>query len=192
MPSNDDPAAPRAAVTPYGLNHVVLNVRDMEESHQFWTEIVGLRQVGELHPSPRLPNPPKMRFYSGDRGGKTHHHDLALVENPTLLRPAAERTIASLPPAIHHIAIALPTRDAWLRQIAFLRSRGVAFTRRINHGMTHSLYIRDPNGYEVELLYELPREVWEGDIDAALNWLEPVVDGDARGDFGREEPNQHE
>ena len=187
MPSNDDdPAVSGAAVTPYGLNHVVLNVRDMEESHQFWTGIVGLRQVGELHPSARLPNPPKMRFYSGDRGGKTHHHDLALVENPTLLR------IASVPLAIHHIAIALPTRDAWLRQITFLRSRGVAFTRRINHGMTRSLYIRDPNGYEVELLYELPRQLWEGDIDAALNWLEPVVDGDVVGDFGREEPNQHE
>ena len=38
--------------------------------------------------------------------------------------------------------------------------------------MTHSLYISDPNGYGVELLYELPREVWEGDIDAALNYLE--------------------
>ncbi len=35
--------------------------------------------------------------------------------------------------------------------------------------MTHSLYIRDPNGYSVELLYELPRETWEGDINAALN-----------------------
>jgi catechol 2,3-dioxygenase len=30
--------------------------------------------------------------------------------------------------------------------------------------MTHSLYIRDPNGYSVELLYELPREVWEGNV----------------------------
>jgi catechol 2,3-dioxygenase len=38
--------------------------------------------------------------------------------------------------------------------------------------MTHSLYIHDPNGYGVELLYELPREVWEGDIDGALNHAE--------------------
>ena len=40
--------------------------------------------------------------------------------------------------------------------------------------MTHSLYINDPNGYGVELLYELPREVWEGDIDAALNFAVQV------------------
>ncbi len=38
--------------------------------------------------------------------------------------------------------------------------------------MTHSVYINDPNGYGVEVLYELPRELWEGDIDAGLNYLE--------------------
>ncbi len=32
--------------TPVGLNHLVLNVRNMDESHQFWTEIVGFKQVG--------------------------------------------------------------------------------------------------------------------------------------------------
>jgi catechol 2,3-dioxygenase len=36
--------------------------------------------------------------------------------------------------------------------------------------MTHSVYIHDPNGYGVELLYELPRESWENDIDGALNY----------------------
>ena len=29
------------AVTPVGLNHLVLNVRNLEESHKFWTEIIG-------------------------------------------------------------------------------------------------------------------------------------------------------
>ena len=47
--------------------------------------------------------------------------------------------------------------------------------------MTHSLYIHDPNGYGVELLYELPREVWEGDIDAALNYSEGAADRGRRG-----------
>ena len=35
-------------VTPRGINHLVLNVRDIEESHRFWTEVVGFRQVGHL------------------------------------------------------------------------------------------------------------------------------------------------
>jgi catechol 2,3-dioxygenase len=161
-------------VTPVGLNHLVLNVRDLEESHRFWTEIVGFKQVGELKPSPTRPNPPKMRFYSGDHGdGALSHHDIALVENPGLPPPPAEWSM-DVPCAIGHIAVTLPSREAWLRQLAFLQERGVKFDRRIDHGMTHSLYIHDPNGYGVELLYELPREVWEGDIDAALNFAEQL------------------
>jgi catechol 2,3-dioxygenase len=191
-----DHPAPAAAVTPYGLNHLVLNVRDIEESHRFWTEIIGFRQVGELHPTAQRPNPPKMRFYSGDRGGATHHHDIALVENRSLPPPPEDWRMFGMPLAVNHIAIALPGREAWLKQLAFLKSRGVRFERRVNHGMTHSLYIRDPNGYGIELLYELPREVWEGDIDAALNWLEPLPsEGEAALEdrteglpvFGREE-----
>jgi catechol 2,3-dioxygenase len=163
------------AVTPVGLNHLVLNVRNLEESHAFWTEIVGFKQVGELKPAPTRPNPPKMRFYSGDRGGDTmSHHDLALVENPNLPPPPAEWAMVDMPCAISHIAVTLPNRESWLRQLAYLRERGVKFDRRVDHGMTHSLYIHDPNGYGVELLYELPREVWEGDIDAALNFAEPL------------------
>lgn len=163
-----------AAVTPSGLNHLVLNVRDLEESHRFWTEIVGFKQVGELKESPTRPNPPKMRFYSGDHNGSMNHHDVALVENKELPAPPADWAMFGAPCAINHIAITLPSREAWLQHLAYLQARGVKFNRRVDHGMTHSLYINDPNGYGVELLYELPREVWEGDIDAALNYARTV------------------
>jgi catechol 2,3-dioxygenase len=154
-------------VAPSGLNHLVINVRDLEESHKFWTEVLGFTQVGELQGRPSgAPKRGTMRFYSGDHGGgRMNHHDIALVETPSLPPPSADAPAT----AISHIAITLPNRDAWLQQLAFLQSRGVAFDRRVEHGMTHSLYIRDPNGYSVELLYELPREVWEGDIQSALN-----------------------
>jgi catechol-2,3-dioxygenase len=36
--------------------------------------------------------------------------------------------------------------------------------------MTHSVYLHDPNGHGIELLCELPREMWEKDIDGALNY----------------------
>jgi catechol-2,3-dioxygenase len=163
------------AVTPVGLNHLVLNVRNLEESHKFWTDIIGFKQVGELKPSPTRPDPPKMRFYSGDHGGGAmSHHDLALIENPNLPPPPAEWSMVGTSCAISHIAVTLPSREAWLSQLAFLQERGVKFDRRVDHGMTHSLYIHDPNGYGVELLYELPREVWEGDIDSALNFAEQL------------------
>jgi catechol 2,3-dioxygenase len=195
--TSDTPVAPAQAVTPRGINHLVLNVRSMEESHRFWTELLGFRQVGELKPTPQRPNPPKMRFYSGDRGGAyTHHHDIALVENPNVPEPPREWSMFGPALAVNHIAITLPDRESWQRQLAFLQSRGVKFHRRVEHGMTHSLYISDPNGYGVELLYDLPTEVWEGDIDAALNYVKvlPTEGAEALDDrtegipsFGRRE-----
>ncbi|MGH7042750.1 MAG: VOC family protein [Acetobacteraceae bacterium] len=157
------PPVPDRAVIPTGLNHVVINVRNLEESHRFWADLIGLRPVGEVPAGLGGVRRGRIRFYSGLRDGQLHHHDVALVETPDLPPPGAG------PSAIGHIALALADRAAWLAQLAFLHDRGVAFERRVEHGMTHSVYIRDPNGYGVELLYELPRAVWEGDIDAALN-----------------------
>lgn len=152
-------------VTPFGINHIVINVRDIEESHRFWTEMLGLRQVGEFKAQAAgVPRRGTMRFYSGLRDGKLHHHDVALIENRDLPPPDASR-----PSPIAHIAFALANREAWLRQLAFLQRNGIKFERRVEHGITHSVYFRDPNGYGIELLYELPREAWEGDLDAALN-----------------------
>jgi catechol 2,3-dioxygenase len=160
-------------VSAVGINHVVLNVRDIEESHRFWTEVAGFQKVGELKATEKRPNPPKMRFYSGDHGdGALSHHDLALVENKDLPAPPKEWSMFGMPSAVNHIAVAFPSREAWLQHIEYLQDNGVKFNRRVDHGMTHSVYINDPNGYGVEILYELPREVWEGDIDGALNFAE--------------------
>jgi len=66
----DFPTAPDGAQRPTGLNHVVLNVRDIEESHRFWTDILGFRQVGASRPDKDGSPHPQMRFYSGDHDGR--------------------------------------------------------------------------------------------------------------------------
>ena len=162
---------PAEAVSPSGINHLVLNVRDIDELHKFWTEIVGFKQVGELHPKEDRPNPPKMRFYSAVNDGQLTHHTVALVESPNL-PPPSDWVLSNGQCAINHVALTMPNREAWLKQLKFLQSRGVKFNWRVNHGVTHSVYINDPNGYGVEFLYEMPREMWENDIDAGINWLE--------------------
>jgi catechol 2,3-dioxygenase len=160
-------------VMPTGMNHVVINVYDMEESHKFWTEVVGLKLVGKLKPGPG-PNGqmrPKMQFYAGHDEGHRRHHDIAFVENANLPpRPAEGWNIYTSPNAINHLAFEFPNREAWLGHLKFMQDKGVAFKRKIDHGMSHSVYLTDPNGYGVELLYELPRDVWENDIDGALNY----------------------
>ncbi len=167
---------PTNAVPPRGINHLVLNVRNLEVSHKFWTEMMGFRCVAELKPRADRPRP-KMRFYSGvDSHGDVTHHDIALCEIPKG-RDVAEPEQWQLMPrgaGLNHVAIAWPDRESWLKQIAFLQEKGVRFHRRVNHGMTHSVYISDPDGYGIEVLYELPREVWGNHIDAAQNYSEQL------------------
>lgn len=50
----------------------------------------------------------------------------------------------------------------------------MTFHMRGEHGMSHSVYISDPNGHGIEVLYDLPEEVWEGDLDAAMNYFKPL------------------
>lgn len=171
MAEHDIPTeTPSGPVPPAGFNHLVLHVRDIEESHAFWTGILGFTQVGTLRPAPHRPANTQMRFYSLHRPGKgMSHHELALVEKKEL-PPPAEWGMFGNPTAINHIAIAWASREDWLKQLEFMRAKGVKFLRRVDHGMTHSVYIADPNGYGVEVLYELPRAVWENNIDDALNY----------------------
>ena len=166
---------PNRPIAPRGINHMVLNVRNLEVSHRFWTEILGFRCVAELKPIPGRKRP-KMRFYSGvDASGDVTHHDIALAEVPPAEQNGGEPEPWDLLPhrmGLNHVAIAWPDRESWLKQVAFLRSKGVTFHRRVNHGMTHSVYVSDPDGHGIEVLYELPREVWERDIDGAQNYAE--------------------
>src|SRR5262245_15068207 len=164
------------ALPPRGINHMVLNVRDLEVSHRFWTEIMGFRCVARLQPIPG--HRPRMRFYSGlDAEGRVTHHHVALAEIAGGDGGGDAEPAWKLSPArvgLNHVAIAWPDRESWLAQLAFLRSRGVRFRRRVNHGMSHSVYITDPDGHGIEVLYELPRAVWEGDIEGAQGHAEAL------------------
>jgi catechol-2,3-dioxygenase len=160
---------PDGPVAPEAVNHLVLNVSDMERSHDFWTRIIGFRQVGEIDRKGL-----HMRFYQGAAG---NHHDLALSQvmgepaggpgEPWRMAPAKQT-------GLNHVAIKWADREAWLRQVAWMQSQGVPFHYRMEHGMTHSVYVSDPDGHGIEVLYELPREVWEGDVNAALNYAKPL------------------
>ena len=153
--------------TPNGLNHLVLKVRDLDESHWFWTACLGFRHVGTGRRPDNGTAEPRMRFYNGVRDSKLHHHDIALIEQPMSLGDHS--------PGLHHVAIGYPTEEAWEAQIRHLTDLGVPLHRRVHRGATRSIHVIDPNGYQIELVCDLPREVWENDIDAALNRVELPV-----------------
>ena len=147
------------------VNHLVLNVRDIEASHHFYTDLLGFEQCGELS------HTMKMRFY---RGSESTHHDLALVEvnEPAVARDPDQWSMEPKQVGVNHFAVAYPDRESWLAQLRHLKAEGVEFLVRGNHGMTHSAYIADPDGYGVEVLYNVPAEMWRDDVDAALNYFE--------------------
>ena len=149
--------------TPSGVNHLVLNVRDIEQSHRFWTELLGFRHVATSR-HVRADGGPPTRFYSGQKDGKLHHHDIALSQQSGL-----EAADAGTRQTLDHVAIEYASEAAWRAQIRFLSARGVALHRLIERGATHSIHLTDPNGIAVELVFELPREQWEHDIESALN-----------------------
>ena len=152
------------------VSHLVLNVRDIEASHRFYTGLLGFEHCGTFQPNARSGDV-DMRFY---RGNGQHHHDIALVQIPDAASapPVEPWSMFPAAPGIVHIAMAYGTREAFMNQIAHLDAHGVRFVVRGNHGMTHSAYIVDPDGNGIEVLYDLPHEVWEGDLDAALSYFE--------------------
>jgi catechol 2,3-dioxygenase len=163
------------------VNHLVLNVRDIEVSHHFYTEVLGFEQCGELT------HTMTMRFYRGD---PSHHHDLALVQvsDPEAAPAPDPWSMEPKRVGVNHIAIAYPDRESFLAQLRHLKAHGVQFIVRGNHGMTHSAYIADPDGYGLEVLYNVPEEVWSGDVDAALNYFEylpPDQEMEDRTDYQR-------
>ena len=116
------------AQTPRGINHVVLNVRDIEVSHRFWTEIMGFRCVAQLKPRPDRVRP-RMRFYSGvSESGDVTHHDLALAEAPK------RETVATRREAEQAGLVPFGEMD----------------------GATPCFCVKDPDGHTVELYAVLP------------------------------------
>ncbi len=158
---------PTEAIQPDALNHLVLNVTNLERSHAFWSGIVGFKEIVSIKDENGRA---RSTFYRGRDG--TQHHDLALFEIPNAEQKEAvkEWNMAAKAVGVNHIAIKYKDRDTWLKAIAFMQSKGVTFHVRTEHGMTHSAYISDPDGYGIEILYEVPRYAWIDNPAAAVIW----------------------
>ena len=146
------------------LSHLVLNVNDLDASHHFYSEVLGFSQCAQLKEGNRIG---LMRFYRGD---DSTHHDLALVQTKEEQVDPGTWSMIRTRVGINHIAIAYPSREAWLARIAHIQASGVPFIERGDHGMTHSIYIQDPDGNGIEVLYDLPDDVWSQDVNAAINY----------------------
>lgn len=136
------------------LNHAVLYVRDLEESVRFYSQVLGFRPVGMtpdgFHGAAFLQAP-----------GSTNDHDLGLFELGASAGPSgAGRTTVGL----YHLAWEVDTLDE-LERIAGELSAAGALVGTSDHGTTKSLYGRDPNGLEFEIVWLIPGDLLD---DAAI------------------------
>ena len=133
------PEAPDEAVTPGGINHLVINVRDMEESHKFWTEVLGFKEVGRVPIRDEAVNV----FMSQPGDGDMPRLEL------TYNFGVDSYDIGS---GYGHIAITAPDLDATLARLA---EQGIAPEKppySVREGGSRLCFVKDPDGYRVEIL----------------------------------------
>jgi catechol-2,3-dioxygenase len=137
------------------LGHVVLYVRDLERSAHFYREVLGWRQLGH-EGGGSLPFPAAAFSAPSNRT----HHELLLIE----VGPDA----VDLPPGrrvgMYHFGLKVGNSDDELREVlATLLANDVDIRGMSDHTVTHSIYIADPDGNEIELYIDVPGVDWVND-----------------------------
>ena len=70
---------------------------------------------------------------------------------------------------MYHFGLKVGTTDQELRDaLQTLVSAGADVVGSADHGVTHSLYIKDPDGNEIELYIDVQPEVWREDPAAVF------------------------
>jgi len=120
------------------LGHVVLKVRDAQESKKFYTRALGLQVAHEDLERGTV-------FLSFG----TQHHDLALFQLATGEAPEERQ------PGLHHTAWQLASFEELQAAYRELGQLGIAVESTIEHNVTRSVYFHDPDGNRVELYCDM-------------------------------------
>jgi catechol 2,3-dioxygenase len=130
------------------LGHVVLYVRDLERSRHFYKDVLGWKEVARFG-----------KIGAVFSSGRTHH-ELLLLE--------VGEGAAPIPPSprvgLYHFGLKVGETDDELREARDrLLEAGVLVVGAADHTVTHSLYIEDPDGNEIELYIDVQPETWRED-----------------------------
>ena len=129
------------------LGHAVIKVRDRARSEHFYGEVLGMELAARHDQMP-------MTFYT-----LGNHHDLALLE----VGPDGPETADPQAPGLYHLAFCIGDSLDELREARDeLEAAGVKVFATIDHTVSQSLYLNDPDGNGVEL-YVDGSDVWKED-----------------------------
>jgi catechol-2,3-dioxygenase len=125
------------------LNHAVLFVSDVDRSAGFYQRILGFQEVETI--------PGAAVFMRGAHS--ENHHDLAVM------RAAGQGPARQGAVGLYHLAWQVETIEDLVEAAVTLSEAG-ALVGMSDHGVSKSLYARDPDGIEFEVMWEVPREQW--------------------------------
>ena len=139
-----------------GLGHVVFYVKELERSVRFYTEVVGLDLQG--------------RIFNGRAallsGGSTHH-ELLLIQVGAADGPLQGKRIG-----LYHVGWKVGDSLDQLKSVyARINALGYSVDALSDHTISQSIYLRDPDGNEVELYVDDPDVDWRHD----KSWMESPV-----------------
>ena len=149
--------ARRGSVGVQELGHIVLYVRDLRRSVAFYRDVLGFRQILPADGGDAGLDFPAAAFSSAS--GRTHH-ELLLIEvgEDAQSQPAGRRV------GLYHFGLKVGDSDDELREaVARLAEAHVTVVGASDHTVTHSLYILDPDGNEIELYVDVPGVDWVAD-----------------------------
>jgi catechol-2,3-dioxygenase len=134
-----------------GMNHAVLYVRDARRQQRFYEDVLGFETVFE---------DPDGAYVFLRAPASSNHHDLACFSIGEGAGPsAAGRTTVGL----YHLAWEVPTL-ADLQAVRERLSAAGALHGASDHGVNKSLYAKDPDGLEFEVMWLVPPAAW-GDAE---------------------------
>ena len=120
---------------PVKVAHFVLCTSDFDALAEWYCSVLDAQVVHRNK---------KIAFASFD----DEHHRIAFVDRGFDKNPDSERN------GVDHVAFTYATLGDLLSNYVRLRDEGILPERTINHGMTTSMYYRDPDGNRIELQVE--------------------------------------
>ncbi|HUC04634.1 MAG TPA: VOC family protein [Acidimicrobiales bacterium] len=145
------------------LGHLVLYVRDVARSAEFYRDVLGWKQI---LPEPGTPPRGAAAFSSG----RTHHELLLIEVGPDATPIPGGRRVG-----MYHFGLNVGDDDDDLRaMVNTLHAAGVTIVGSSDHTVTHSLYILDPDGNEVELYVDVPGVDWRTDPALVMAPIRPL------------------
>jgi catechol-2,3-dioxygenase len=147
------------------LGHLVLYVHNVERSAAFYRDVLGWRQIFSAPED----GPAGVAAFSAP-SGRTHH-ELLLIEvgQQAQAIPAGRRV------GLYHFGLKVGDSDDELRDaLKVVQANGVEVVGASDHTVTHSLYILDPDGNEIELYVDVPGIDWRSDPALVASPVRPL------------------